>query len=238
MSLINKRIKFLFFAIIIDAICCLFNYIDILLGLKNTLFLSVELIFAVIATLYLISKKEKFYCKTSIKHKLILIIPFCFTFLTCFSLFYDSGNYFNFLHSLVACLVSIVLEEMFFRSYAIHLFDEDGVVALSNVVYSIIVFAIANFAVIFFEPFNVSILKIVFSICFGSFLFGLYLSSKNAFLCMIASFLCVATELYFKHFSIGNNYFNIKLVYIFYIISMTVYFGVGFILILKNTVRK
>ncbi len=238
MELKNKRFAFFIQALFFLLINLGFDLLDRAIGLKGYLFNFSKLILIVILVNLLNKNGEKYFSKFKAKYLIFVVISFIFTFLMCFSETNFKGKYFDFASNLLFVIISIVLEELFFRSYAYNFFEENGVISLTNSLYIIFVFSICNLPIFIFETASLSLFAIVFLIAFDAYIFGIFLSSKNLILCVVCSFFVLATKTYFNFYSVGGLFISNVLFYVLYSLSVFVLFSVGAIFIMRNTVRK
>ncbi len=238
MELKKKRINYFISALLLTLFCIGLGFLDKVLVADGYLSIAVKFLLVIFFVLYLTSKKERFFGKIKAKYIIFIVLPFVFSFLLAYSKTDVLSNRYIFIKNLIFLLVSILLEELFFRSFVVKIFDEDGVVSLSNVIFSVIVFTICNTPVLFFAEIKASIFEIIMAFTFDVFIFGLYLSSKNLFLCIISSFVSKATFLYFSSFSISQIYFGETLIYVIFALVNLFYLLIGSIFIMRNTVRK
>lgn len=234
----NKRLDFFIKAIILTLFCVLFDVIDRALNLGGFLFAFIKIIALLFVLFSIKDAKEKLFEKFKPKYLIFVVISFVFTFILCYAKTEFLSGYFNFFKSVVFLIITIFLEEFFFRSYAVFNFDEQGVISLKNAYLIILVFTLCNIPVLMFNNFSVSLLIILYSFALDTFILGIYLSSKNIILCILCSFFTGGTEIYFSCFSNGSLLFGSWIFYLISALQILFYFCVGSIFIMRNTVRK
>lgn len=238
MELKNKRFAFFIQALFFLLINLGFDLIDRAIGLKGYLYNFSKIILIAVLISLLNKKGEKYFSKFNAKYLVFVAISFVFTFLMCYSETVFKGKYFDFASNLLFIIITIVLEELFFRSYAYNFFEENGVISLSNSLYVIIVFTICNLPIFFFETASLSALSIIFLLALDTYIFGIFLSSKNLLICVVCSFFVLATKTYFDFYSVSGLLVSNTLLYVIYILAIFTLISIGSIFIMRNTVRK
>ena len=233
-----KRTKFLILALLLTLYSIGLHFLDRTLMLKGYLTCVINFVIVLFLTLFLKSKNERFIVKFNAKYMFFVVITFVFSVLLFASKTNALTSRADFIKNLIFLIVSILLEELFFRSFAVFYFDEDCVVSLSNGLFIIAILAVCKLPLLFFSSFLPAILEIILSVSFSVFVFGLYLSSKSVLLCFITTLFKFATMLYFSSFSIGLTYVNGVWFYLLFVFEMLFYIAVGSIFIMRNTIRK
>jgi hypothetical protein len=238
MELKNKRFVFFIQALLFLLINLSFDLLDRAVGLKGYLYIVSKIILIAFLISLLNKKGEKHFSKFNVKYLVFVAISFILTFLMCYSESDFKGKYFDFALNLLFIIISILLEDLFFRSYAYSFFEENGVISLSNSLYVIVIFTICNLPIFFFETASLSVLSIIFLFALDTYVFGIFLSSKNLLICVVCSFFVLATKTYFSFYSVSGILISNTLLYVIYVLAIFVFFSIGAIFIMRNTVRK
>ena len=234
----QKMLVYIFITIVLAFALVGANIVDMYYNNYHIISTIVKLVAVGILSFYVIKARKQVACAYATKYTFLALLPLVFSFV----LYMGWPNQKEYMMIITSDILSIcltaVVEELFFRVFAVGLMSNNGEFSFSDALSITLVYSL-SFAVNFFiYDYKFVIFSIVLGFAFGLFLLGTYLLTKNVFACILSHLSFFLVRWFFVTFSssymaIGNVLFLVIVLVFIAILTM-----LGMIICKKETSKK
>lgn len=222
----QKWLVYIFFVVVFVFANLGADLIDIHFNEYHILSLIVKFVSFGILGFYVIKTRTKIANSYRMGYTFMVLIPLIFSF-ALFMGWPNQKEYFMvIIFEVVNLILMVVTEELFFRAFAVNLFEYKSDIKFSDTFALTTIYAL-SFAVNFFlYDYKFALFSMIFAFAFGLFLLGLYLRTKNVYVCILSHLAYSGVRWFFKTFSS----YNMMIGNILFLVIASIFFAILIVL--------